>query len=173
MKNRIVFNILLIAGFIGITPLHAQVFGAQGKSDNSVQNFVTKAQSNNSVQFKPVAENNSQVNIYKEKPTIKIYMDHFEIVPSFSKMIRCTMTFQVKSTLETSISNISFRLKWPDMETPLSFDNVTKENPASKKYTLHGKGCYNLDTPPTIIVNRCRVKGLTQEACSNLIEWAK
>ena len=159
--------------------VNAQVFGATPSQETFQNTFsAEKQQMGNKqvqkpVQFKAVGENTPQAEPNKKKPIIKIYMDNFRIVPSFSKTTQCMMTFHVDSTIETPISNISFRLKWPNMETPVSFDNVPVGKVPSQNYMLYGDGCYQMDTPPTVIVNRCRVKGLTQEACTDLIKWVQ
>lgn len=159
---------------------NAQTFGASGSQETFPNTFSTqgqqtgnKSQAQKSVQFKPVGENIPSYDPNQEKPVIQIFMDNFQILPTFSKMTHCSMTFHVRSTLESPISNISFRLKWPDMETPVSFDNIPSKGTTSKSYLLLGNGCYQMDETPTVIINRCRVKGLTQEACTGLIEWVK
>lgn len=85
----------------------------------------------------------------------------------------CSMRFVVLSTLDSKISNISVRLVWPDMETNLSFDNVNPNIDTYIDYVLVGDGCYNMDKTPNIIVNRCRVKGITQDECANKIKWLR
>ncbi len=158
---------------------YAQVFGGNEKSDSAPNVFSTPKFQNNStqaqktIQFKPVEESAVQSNDAFIKPVIELSMDNFEILPTFTKTTHCSAVFHVKSTLNVPISNVSFRLKWPNMETPLSFDGIPAGGSTSKSYMLLGKGCYEIDTPPTVIVNRCRVKGITQEACTNLIQWVK
>lgn len=130
-----------------------------------------KAPAPQNVQTKPVAEQHAEAPVDNGK--IEIFMNDFSITQGLSGISSCMMKFYVRSTLSTPVSNISFRLKWPDLETPLSFDNI---EPGKSIYQLHafaGKVCYKLDRTPNIIVNRCRVKGMTQQQCAGHIEWVK
>ena len=100
-------------------------------------------------------------------------MKNFKIFKSLAGITSCSMNFHVKSSLKTPVSNISFRLKWPNFETPVSFDDVSVNGEVYKAHAFAGDVCYTLDKTPNIIVNRCRVKGMTQQDCANRIEWVK
>lgn len=113
-------------------------------------------------------ENNT---ISANEGSIKLYMRDFKISYNLHNSISCSMTFYVYPDINEKINNLAYRLKWPKMETVLSFSNVKPKQERSVKYTLLGKGCYEMDVAPNIIVNRCRVKGLTQQKCSSLIQW--
>lgn len=104
---------------------------------------------------------------------INIYMRDFEISQNLTGITSCSMSFHVYSTLSNTVSNISFRLKWPELETPLSFDNIGSGKTVSQNHAFAGKVCYTLDRTPNVIVNRCRVKGMSQQECANHIEWVK
>ena len=127
------------------------------------------------VKFKPVSDESSlsSPKDEEEEPQILLYMRNFEVTQTLSGTLTCSMSFYVQSTFPEKISNISYRLKWPDMETPLSFDNVEPFQPFYQNYALLGKGCYNMDQIPNIIVNRCRIKGIPQQTCANAIHWVK
>ena len=98
---------------------------------------------------------------HEEDELIMLYMKDFSIYRSPSGQTRCSAKFSVLPTLPVKLSNISYRLKWPKMETN-HFD-----------YGLLGDGCYNMDRQPNIIVNRCRAKGMTQRQCASKIRWIK
>lgn len=104
-------------------------------------------------------------------PRIMLYMRDFKISRNINGIPNCNMRFYVLSTLDEKITNISYRLKWPNIETALSFDNVQPNSAMYFDYSLLGNGCYNMDKAPNIIVNRCRVKGISQQDCANAIEW--
>ena len=108
-------------------------------------------------------------------PNEKIYMyiRDFKISHNINGTISCNMRFYIYSKVKEKINNVSYRLKWPKIETPFSFSNVTPETPVYKEYTLLGDGCYDLDAAPNIIVNRCRIKGRTQQHCASIIQWTK
>jgi hypothetical protein len=64
-------------------------------------------------------------------------------------------------------------LIWPEISTSL---DLTKVNPGVRTYRdimLLGDGCFSMDKNPTIEVNRCRVKGKTEEECANAVKWFK
>jgi len=137
---------------------------------NDAQNIEAKPLPQN-VQTKAVlsADNVSQFDSGK----IQIYMRDFKVSQTLAGIASCSMKFYVTSTLATPITNISFRLKWPDLETPLSFNNLAPNEAGFRTQAFAGKLCYTLDRVPNIIVNRCRVKGMTQQDCAKHIEWVK
>ena len=115
----------------------------------------------------------SKVSPIDPNEEIYMYMRNFKITRNLSNRVNCSMRFYLESKVKEKISNISYRLKWPKIETVLSFSNVSPEGTAYYDYTLLGNGCYEMDSAPNIIVNRCRIKGRTQEHCASLIKWRK
>lgn len=109
--------------------------------------------------------------IVDTKPKIFLYSRDFKISRNMNGSINCTMRFFVLSTMKEKITNISYRLKWPEMETALSFDDVEPNIANYFDYSLLGNGCYSMDKVPNIIVNRCRVKGMSQKQCADTIQW--
>ena len=109
--------------------------------------------------------------VAQNTPRIMLYMRNFKISRNINGIPNCNMRFYVLSTLSEKITNISYRLKWPNIETALSFDNVKPNTAMYFDYSLLGNGCYNMDKAPNIVVNRCRVKGISQQECANAIEW--
>lgn len=116
--------------------------------------------------------NIGNVNQQKPKPQIFIYMRDFKVSRTLNGSINCSMRFYVYTTLKEKLTNLSCRLKWPDMETVLVFDDVEPDTRTYFDYSLLGEGCYGMDKAPNIIVNRCRVKGMTQQQCAQNIRWA-
>ncbi len=143
--------------------LHAQMFEASSS---------TKAEN---VQVRPVlSSDQKQVSTQKEKEQqIQLSMTNFRISKTLNDTINCYMRFLVKSTMKEPISNISYRLKWPKMETPISFSSIAPNTTVYIDYVLLGDGCYHMDQAPNIIVNRCRIKNMTQQACTDSIRWVK
>lgn len=126
------------------------------------------------VQMKPVqSAPQKQISNKKEPEQIQLSMTNFKISQNLTGTIICSVRFLVKSTMKDTISNISYRLKWPKMETPLSFSSIAPNTTVHLDYALLGDGCYNMDQTPNIIVNRCRIKNLTQQACTDAIRWVK
>ena len=107
----------------------------------------------------------------QDQELIMMYMKDFNVYRSPSGQTRCSMQFAVVTTLPTKVSNISYRLKWPKMETVLSFSDVVPQVENHFNYTLLGDGCYSMDKTPNIIINRCRAKGLSQRACAGKVRW--
>lgn len=107
----------------------------------------------------------------QEKQAIFLSMKDYKISKNLDGATACSVRFTVLSTLPSKISNISYKLKWPDLETALSFEDVEPNVENFYDYTFLGKGCYSLDKVPNVIVNRCRVKGMTQKNCAAGIQW--
>lgn len=145
----------------------AQVFNANTGNEN-------QQASNSSVQFRSVdTQAPKSVSEGRKNQEIRLYMRDFKVYKTLSGITNCSMRFYVESTMKSPISNISYRLKWPEMETPISFDSVQPNSSVYVTYALHGNGCYHMDKTPNIIVNRCRVKNMTQQACTDSIRWVK
>lgn len=104
---------------------------------------------------------------------IFLFYKDFNVSRTMSGMVMCDVKFIVVTTLENKINNLSFRLKWPGIETTLSFNEVAPNVETYFNYTLVGDGCYTMDKIPNVIVNRCRVKGMSQKECANKIRWLK
>lgn len=109
--------------------------------------------------------------VVDDSPKIMLYMRDFKVANNLNGRPSCTMRFYILSSAPEKITNISYRLKWPKMETALSFDDVAPNTPTYFDYALLGNGCYSMDKAPNIIVNRCRIKGMTQRQCADAIQW--
>ena len=162
-------------------------------AENSVKDTVREQPANKNVSARAIASKKANVNakdnqVQNNKVTIDkveninpidpnekiyMYMRNFKISRSINGRINCDMRFYLASNVKEKITNISYRLKWPNMETSLSYSNVDPEGKMYKDYTLLGEGCYEMDKAPNIIVNRCRIKGRTQEHCASIIKCAK
>lgn len=102
---------------------------------------------------------------------IFLFMDKFGISRSIGNMITCDMRFIILTNLDRRLISLDTKLVWPGMTTTLSFANVAPNTPTAYNYTLMGDGCYTMDKMPNIIVNRCRVKGLSSAQCADKIVW--
>lgn len=156
----------------------AQMFGGIPETDKNQNNdsFIEEqntnqpAVSNESIKIFQVT---NQKKDEQKKPEIQLSMGNFSVSKGLNGILSCSMRFYVRSTVPERISNVSYRLKWPKMETPLSFDGVEAGTVLYRDYTLLGNGCYSMDVAPNIIVNRCRIKGMSQQECADLIRWVK
>ena len=109
----------------------------------------------------------------EDEPLIFLFYSDFNVNQLLSGTITCNVRFQIITTLDRKLSNLSLRLRWPEIETTLSFIDVPPNQMVHHDYTLVGNGCYSMDKIPNIIVNRCRVKGLSQQDCAAKIRWLK
>ena len=131
-------------------------------------------------EYRNIKEENPTIEDYflkfkqtEEESLIFLYYKDFKISQTMGGLVMCDVRFIVLHTLENKINNLSFRLKWPSMETSLSYNDVEPNTETYIDYTLVGDGCYSMDKIPNVIVNRCRAKGLSQSACANKIRWLK
>ena len=107
------------------------------------------------------------------KKTTKIFLfyDEFRILNPDAKLPTCNVRFNILSTLDKKISQLDVKLVWPGLTTTLSFSDVLPNTQTYYNYALLSAGCYNMDKAPNIIVNRCRVKGMTAMECANKLLW--
>ena len=202
LKNigNVYFNIIFAVVFICVQNAKAQMFDDEVVDTSSVQQQVVeqaniKPQNNvnqrrmtepnnswaNRNRAKTPAKNDVKVNVRtvtdanKQNNEAKIYLYYrdYKVSRGLNGRISCKMRFYIYSTASEKITNIAYRLKWPEIETSISFDNVEPNKPVYYDYALLGNGCYSMDTPPNIIVNRCRIKGFSQKYCSSIIQWTK
>ncbi len=85
--------------------------------------------------------------------------------------LRCP--FFVNTNLNSRLINLDVKLVWPGMTTNLSFVDVPPNSPTYFDYALVGDGCYTMDKMPNIVVNRCRVKGMSSAECASKITWLR
>ena len=104
---------------------------------------------------------------------IYVFYSDFSIHSSVANSTSCDVKFQVLTTLDRRLNALAIRLKWPSMETPLSFLDVNPNQEYHYSYTLLGDGCYSMDKIPNIVINRCRIKGMSQEECARKVRWIR
>ncbi len=107
----------------------------------------------------------------KKVEKIFLFYDEFKITSYSSSRGSCDVRFNILSNLDRKITQLDIKLVWPDLTTTLSFSDVEPNTQNYYHYSLLGNGCYNMDKAPNIIVNRCRVKGLTAAQCADKLVW--
>lgn len=106
-----------------------------------------------------------------KKRKILVWYDNFHVIKGMDGMTRCSIRVFVLNDLTTRINNLGFKIIWPDIRTSV---NMTKVNPGVNTYIdtmLIGDGCFTMDKTPVIEVNRCRVKGMSEESCADAVHW--
>ena len=104
---------------------------------------------------------------------ILVYTENYKIKKGMDGIARCSLRIYVLNDLTERINTFGFKLIWPEISTSMQMKKV---NPGVRTYNdvmLLGNGCFSMDKTPTIEVNRCRVKGKTQEECANAVHWFK
>lgn len=104
---------------------------------------------------------------------IYLFYSDFKLDRMMSGTTTCDVSFLILSTLDRRLNSLAVRLKWPHMDTPVNFIDINPNQRYNLTYTLLGDGCYSMDKIPNIVVNRCRVKGMTQEECARKIRWIR
>lgn len=109
--------------------------------------------------------------VFDDERNILVYYDDYKVERGLDGLVRCTMKIYVLNDLREYISSLGLKLKWPDISTTVQMNKV---KPGVRTYTdmmLFGEGCYTMDKSPTIEVNRCRVKGMSEDECADAIRW--
>lgn len=102
---------------------------------------------------------------------ILIYYDNYKVSRGMDNVVRCTLRLYVLNDLEKKISNLGFKLHWPEMSTSLQMKNIEQGVSRYTDVMLLGNGCFTMDKTPTVEVNRCRIKGLSEEQCADKVKW--
>lgn len=105
--------------------------------------------------------------------SILISYGNYQVHKSFDNWVRCSLRIYVVNDLTEKITNFSFKLHWPEMSTVVQMNKLNPGVSTYKDIVLLGDGCFHIDKVPTIEVNRCRVKGMTQEECADAVKWFK
>lgn len=130
------------------------------KYDNTYGHVFTFHLKNGHIEF----DNNSERKIL-------VWYENFNVIKGMDGMARCSIRVFVLNDLTTRINNLGFKIIWPDIRTSV---NMTKVNPGVNTYIdtmLIGDGCFTMDRTPVIEVNRCRVKGMSEEKCADAVHW--
>ena len=107
----------------------------------------------------------------KKVDNIFLYYDQFQIGGRLGETTICDVRFNILSNLDRKINQLDIKLVWPGLTTTLSFSDVQPNTQTYYNYSLMGEGCYNMDKAPNIIVNRCRVRGMTASECAGKLVW--
>ncbi len=111
--------------------------------------------------------------VHDNERKILVSYDDFSVSRGMDNLVRCKMRIYVLNDMTERINNFGIKLIWPEITTAI---NLVKVNPGVRTYRdvmLLGDGCFSMDKNPTIEVNRCRVKGKTEEQCANAVKWYK
>lgn len=109
----------------------------------------------------------------EDQELIFIYYKDYRVRRMATGRVECDVKFVVLTSLNQKLSNLSLKLRWPKLTTSVVFLDVNPNIQVYHDYTLMGEGCYSMDKIPNIIVNRCRIKGLSQADCAKKIRWLK
>lgn len=104
---------------------------------------------------------------------ILVYYGNYKINQRFDNWISCSIRVYVLNDLPTKITSFGAKLHWPDITTTIQMNHLEPGVKNYKDIMLLGEGCLHLDKTPTIEVNRCRVKGMSQEDCADAVKWFK
>jgi len=133
---------------------------AEPKYDNATPKIVS---------FKIV---NGEVIVDKEKErSILVYYDDYQVHRGLDDYVRCSMRVYVLNDLTEKISSLGFKLYWPEISTSVQMEQINPGVRTYKDIMLMGDGCFAIDKAPTIEVNRCRAKNISQDKCADAIKW--
>ena len=121
------------------------------------------------VSFKVV---NGEVVLDENKErSILVYYDNYQVIRGLDEYVRCSLRIYVLNDLTEKISSLGFKLYWPQISTSVQMNQLNPGVSTYKDIMLMGDGCFALEGAPTIEVNRCRVKGMSQDKCADAIKW--
>ena len=105
------------------------------------------------------------------KRQVLIWYEDFKVIKGMDGLVRCSIRVYVFNDMTERISSLGFKLIWPKIRTGV---NMRKVNPGVRTHfdtMLLGDGCFTMDKTPVIEVNRCRVKGMSEEKCADAVHW--
>jgi len=109
----------------------------------------------------------------KPSPRIMIYFRNFKIDITPSGRVMCDFDLSIRNLTPNKINTLNAQFIWPAIKTGASFYEVPSLHERYISMTLMGKGCYTMDKVPNIVVNHCRIKGMSSEECAKAVRWVK
>lgn len=106
-----------------------------------------------------------------KKRSILVYYDNYQVHRGLDEYVRCSLRVYVLNDLTEKINSLGFKLYWPDISTSVQMSQLNPGVRSYKDIMLMGDGCFALDQAPTVEVNRCRVKSMSQEECADAVKW--
>ena len=103
--------------------------------------------------------------------SVLVYYDNYEVFRGLDDYVRCSLRIYVLNDLTEKITSLGFKLYWPQISTSVQMNQLNPGVSTYKDIMLMGDGCFALEGAPTIEVNRCRVKNMSQEKCADAIKW--
>lgn len=165
-------------------PAASDTSAASKKSDADENQIFIPARVNIGGQEKEKVYDNSEGHVFgykyvngkivftdSEERKVLIFIDNYKAHKGMDGIVKCSLRVYVLNDMIERINNLSFKLIWPEIRTSIQMNKV---NPGVKTYkdiVLLGDGCFTMDKTPTIEVNRCRVKGKSQEQCAQAVRW--
>ena len=149
----------------------AQVFGDDGTT--SPNNIEETAGGKKIIRSRLLT--NSEVNTQQGKlpPRILLYFKNFKINLTPSGRVVCSFDLTMRNATPNKINTFNAQFVWPSIKTTGSFYDVPAKSERYLSLALMGKGCYSMDKAPNVIVNHCRIKGMSAEECSEAVRWIK
>ncbi len=102
---------------------------------------------------------------------ILVYAENYKVEKGMDGLVRCSMRIYVLNDMVERLNSFGFKLIWPEISTSIQMQKVNQGVRTYNDIMLLGNGCMSMDKTPTIEVNRCRVKGKTQEQCADAVRW--
>ena len=118
---------------------------------------------------------NEETNTQQGKlpPRVLLYFKNFKIDLTPSGRVICSFDLTMRNATPNKINTFNAQFIWPSIKTTGSFYDVPAKSERYLSLALMGKGCYSMDKAPNIIVNHCRIKGMSAEECSEAVRWIK
>ena len=117
------------------------------------------------------AEKNNVQN--QPQSRVLMYYKNFKISTTPSGRIMCDFDLVLHNYTPNKINTLNVQLVWPSIKTAASFYDVPARRQHYQSLTLLGQGCYSMDKAPNIVVNHCRIKGMSGEECASSVLWVK
>ena len=102
---------------------------------------------------------------------VLVWYENYNVVKGMDGFVRCSIRVYVFNDMVERISSLGFKIIWPGVRAGI---NMSKVNPGVRTHVdtmLLGDGCFTLDKTPVIEVNRCRVKGMSEDKCADSVHW--
>ena len=149
---------------------NAQSFGNEAEYSGATNNNNT----NKKILRNPIINQTQKAQEEQKKtPKIMLYYRNFKVDTTPSGRIMCDFDIVIHNSTPNKINTLNMQLIWPKIKTSASFYDVQPRQENYLPMALLGNGCYSMDKAPNIVVNLCRIKGMSGEECANSLMWVK
>lgn len=147
--------------------------GVFNKSADKVVDAIKKIENFNALNKKKTEEEiEEEEKLLEGKIKVGLTKGSFLFFKDILGRTKCAFGVTVRSEINKTINNLTFRLVYPDDNRFAFIFRNLKPNTAEEHFiTTDGDICFYIDGTPHIDLNKCRIHNVREDECVKMLEW--